>query len=117
MRPFYQRLPSTLAARPSIVGAVCDRAFFLELTKCGRPQTAPTVGNPSLRLLPRATRDRSGKALFPKFCVGNKELAITKFAENGVSGSISRLGGWLRPERKVAKLPWTGADGHERSEC
>src|SRR5436305_7970728 len=40
----------------SIVGAVCDRAFFLELTKCGRSQTAPTVGNPSLRLLPRAVR-------------------------------------------------------------
>src|SRR5947207_15927466 len=40
----------------SIVGAVCDRAFFLELTKCGRSQTAPTVGNPSLRLLPRAAR-------------------------------------------------------------
>src|SRR5947208_17104545 len=38
----------------SIVGAVCDRAFFLELTKYGRSQTAPTVGNPSLRLLPRA---------------------------------------------------------------
>src|SRR5438552_9552340 len=40
----------------SIVGAVCDRAFFVELTKCGRSQTAPTVGNPSLRLLPRAAR-------------------------------------------------------------
>src|SRR5947207_9589312 len=40
----------------SIVGAVCDRAFFLELTKCGRSQTAPTVGNPSLRLLPRSAR-------------------------------------------------------------
>src|SRR5205823_14463886 len=40
----------------AIVAAVCDRAFFLELTKCGRSQTAPTVGNPSLRLLPRAAR-------------------------------------------------------------
>src|SRR5467141_1138916 len=38
-------------------------------------------------------RDRSGKALFRKFRVGNKGLAITKFVENGVSGPISRLGG------------------------
>src|ERR1043166_6033183 len=47
-------------SRGSIVGAVCDRAFFLELTKCERSQTAPTVGNPSLRLLPRGARGRSG---------------------------------------------------------
>src|SRR5437764_1706952 len=46
----------------SIVGAVCDRAFFLELTKCGRSQTAPTVGNPSFRLLPRAARDGYAQA-------------------------------------------------------
>src|SRR5437763_7360832 len=44
----------------SIVGRVCDRAFFLELTKCGRSQTAPTVGSPSLRLLPRAA-SRAGE--------------------------------------------------------
>ena len=43
----------------SIVGAVCDRAFFLELTKYGRSQTAPTVGNPSLRVLPRAAGVRT----------------------------------------------------------
>src|SRR5438128_71274 len=46
----------------SIVGAVCGRAFFLELTKCGRSQTAPTVENPSLRLLPRATRRQSSRS-------------------------------------------------------
>src|SRR6267142_4186198 len=38
-------------------------------------------------------RDRSGKALFRKFRVRNKELTVTKFAEKGLSGSISRLGG------------------------
>src|SRR6267142_3817337 len=41
-------------------------------------------------------RDRSGKALFRKFRVRNKELTVTKFAEKGLSGSISRLGGVLR---------------------
>src|SRR5712691_3198200 len=43
-------------------------------------------------------RDRSGKALFRKFCVRNKELTVTKFAEKGLSGSISRMPTVLRVE-------------------
>src|SRR5882762_2118223 len=50
-------------------------------------------------------RDRSGKALFRKFRVGNKGLAITKFVENGVSGPISRLGGVAAPSINAAKPP------------
>src|SRR5207237_9137687 len=56
----------------SIVGAVCDRAFFLELTKYGRSQTAPTVGNPSLRLLPRAARPNLGG----EFCSARENLFL-----------------------------------------
>ena len=39
----------------------------------------------------QAARDRSGKAIFDKFVTGNKGLSATKFAQNEVSGSISRL--------------------------
>src|SRR6266566_571920 len=63
-------LPSSPWQKPvlfavSIVGAVCDRAFFLELTKYGRSQTAPTIGNPSFRLLPRAARLGTGSSELP----------------------------------------------------
>src|SRR5947209_9899426 len=60
-----------------------QRIFFSEFER-GRKAHGYV---PDSRLFPR---DRSGKALFRKFRVGNKGLAITKFVENGVSGSISR---------------------------
>src|SRR5437879_6502251 len=37
-------------------------------------------------------RERSGKALLGKFDIRNKGLTVTKSAENGVSGSVSRRG-------------------------
>src|SRR5438034_6548488 len=73
----------------SIVGAVCDRAFFLELTKCGRSQTAPTVGNPSLRLLARAV---SGLALRGAVLLPEGEGHVLRFfATLGTSGLLPPL--------------------------
>src|SRR6266403_19924 len=45
-------------------------------------------------------RDRSGKALFPELRVGSKGFAATKFAENRVSGSISR-NLWVREFQRL----------------
>ena len=44
---------------------------------------------PQLRQCCHLSRDRSGKASFQEFRIRNKGLPTTKFAQNGVSGSIS----------------------------
>src|SRR5437867_1748575 len=56
----------------------------------GQPRSGRGSGFESL--LPRAPRDRSGKALLGEFGIGNKGLTVMKSAENGVSGSIPRGG-------------------------
>ena len=64
----------------------------MKTTKSTRTTVAPTSNYPvpfedPLQLLPRG---RSGKALLRKFDTRNKALTVTKTAEDGVSGSISR---------------------------
>ena len=51
---------------------------------------SPCSKNSLVPIFPlQSTRDRSGKAYFQKFVVGNKGLPPTKMVKNRVSGSIS----------------------------
>src|SRR5438876_10761305 len=61
----------------------------------------------------QGTRDRSGKASFQEFRIGNKGLPTTKFAQNGVSGSISSRS----EERRVGKecrSRWSSNDYYKK---
>src|SRR5712691_9057070 len=60
-------------------------------------------------------RDRSGKALFRKFRARNKELTVTKFAEKGLPGSLSRLGGVAAPLRKRQPPKWRRRGGRSHT--
>src|SRR5438067_8120423 len=84
-----------------IVGAVCDRAFFLELTKYGRSQTAPTVGNPSLRLLPRPARNLIAPAGGSFACtVVNVLNSYSQFiAKDLTRGALGQFGNEFNPSR------------------
>jgi len=70
-------------------------------------------GSIFLMRIPTAAWKSLAKPLgFPTFTTG--PAAIHSMNHNL---HIKNYKWWLRPERKVAKLPWPGADGHERSEC
>src|SRR5436189_1664358 len=49
--------------------------------------------------------------------MGELKVRVNKCREACEWNSPPKLGGVAAPTKKVAKLPWPGADGHERSEC